>query len=65
MNVESFAAHGWLPDNKVDWIDEAFPTDFQELLLELSDTECSLDSKVGIDSEDEDESSSDEDLSEA
>ena len=36
MNVKCSPAHGWLTDNQVDWIDEAFPTDVQELLLEVS-----------------------------
>ena len=47
MNVECPTLHGWLTDYQVDWIDEAYPADVEELLLEVPD----FDSTLGLDVE--------------
>eukprot|EP00794_Sanderia_malayensis_P000919 gene919-227_t len=58
INEECPTDHGWLPDYQVAWIDEAYPPDVQELLVEVPDNDFSLSSDVGNDSEND--SSSDE-----
>ncbi len=51
MNVECPAAHGWLPDDQVDWSDAAYPAVVEQLLVEVSDNDCSLGLDVENDSE--------------
>ena len=59
MNVGCPTENGWLADYQVDWIDEAYPPDVEELLMEVPDHDSSVGSDVEYDSEDE--SSSEED----
>ncbi len=58
INEECPTDHGWLSDYQVAWIDEAYPPDVEELLVEVQDNDFPLSSDVGNDSENE--SSSDE-----
>ena len=59
MNVEWPPAHSWLADYQVDWIDEAYPADVEEFLLELPDYDSSLRPDAEHDSEDDSSSEQD------
>ena len=63
MKVECLALHTWLPDYQADWIDEAYPADVEELLVDIPDNECNLGPNVEIDNEDK--SSSEENVTDA
>ena len=51
MNIECPTAHSWLADYQINWVDEAYPDDVEELLLELPVYDSSLSRDVEHDSE--------------
>ena len=56
MAMEDPQFHGWLPSLATDWIEEAYPEDVSELLVERdveSDGECEEDNAYCSSSDDE------------
>ena len=51
MSVGHPEAHGWNLGNQVNWIDEVYPTDIDEILVEEPDTKRTLGSNVQFDNE--------------